>query len=83
MKRYPFTVYLMMQAASAVIVSIIFTVDMVYQATVVGLSPLQLVLVGTALEATVFLRYWRSPRPRRITSQAKVPGTCAFQVPGT
>jgi DHA3 family tetracycline resistance protein-like MFS transporter len=28
---------------------------MVYQATVVGLSPLQLVLVGTALEATVFV----------------------------
>jgi DHA3 family tetracycline resistance protein-like MFS transporter len=40
---------------SAVIFSLIFTVDMVYQATVVDLSPLQLVLVGTTLEAAVFL----------------------------
>jgi len=34
---------------------LIFTVNMVYQVTVVGLSPLQLVLVGTVLEATCFL----------------------------
>jgi DHA3 family tetracycline resistance protein-like MFS transporter len=55
MKLRPFAVYLILQVSSAVIFSLIFTVDMVYQATVVGLSPLQLVLVGTALEATVFL----------------------------
>jgi DHA3 family tetracycline resistance protein-like MFS transporter len=55
MKLRPFAVYLLMQFSSAVIFAFIFTVDMVYQATVVGLSPLQLVLVGTALEATVFL----------------------------
>lgn len=55
MKLRPLTVYLTLRVSSAVIFSLIFTVDMVYQATVVGLSPLQLVLVGTALEATVFL----------------------------
>jgi DHA3 family tetracycline resistance protein-like MFS transporter len=32
-----------------------FTLNLVYQATVVGLSPLQLVLVGTVLEAVCFL----------------------------
>ena len=35
--------------------SMITTVNMVYQATVAGLSPLQLVLVGTTLEVTAFL----------------------------
>ncbi len=55
MHLQPVTVYLIMQAAGAVLFSLIFTVDMVYQATVVGLTPLQLVLVGTTLEATVFL----------------------------
>ena len=35
--------------------STIFTLNMVYQVTIVGLNPLQLVLVGTTLEATVFL----------------------------
>ena len=33
----------------------IFTASMVYQVTVAQLSPLQLVLVGTTLEASVFL----------------------------
>jgi DHA3 family tetracycline resistance protein-like MFS transporter len=35
--------------------STIFTLNMVYQVTTVGLNPLQLVLVGTTLETTVFL----------------------------
>jgi DHA3 family tetracycline resistance protein-like MFS transporter len=35
--------------------SIIFTLDMVYQVVRVGLNPLQLVLVGTTLESTIFL----------------------------
>jgi len=34
---------------------LVFTVNLLYLATVVGLSPLQLVLVGTVLEATCFL----------------------------
>ncbi len=51
----PFNVYLILEFSTALFLSLIFTVDMVYHVTVVGLSPLQLVLVGTTLEATVFL----------------------------
>jgi DHA3 family tetracycline resistance protein-like MFS transporter len=51
----PLTVYLILQAGSSLFFSLIFTVNMIYQVTVVGLSPLQLVLVGTTLEATAFL----------------------------
>ncbi len=35
--------------------SIIFTLNMVYQVRTVGLNPLQLVLVGTALEVTILM----------------------------
>ncbi len=48
-------VYLILSGASALFFSLIFTVNMVYQATTVGLNPLQLVLVGTVLEITCFL----------------------------
>ena len=51
----PAPIYLILSAGQAFFFSLIFTVNMVYQATVVGLSPLQLVLVGTVLEATCFL----------------------------
>jgi DHA3 family tetracycline resistance protein-like MFS transporter len=44
-----------METAAAVFFALVFTVNMVYQVEVIGLSPLQLVLVGTTLEATVFL----------------------------
>jgi DHA3 family tetracycline resistance protein-like MFS transporter len=53
--RNPVPIYLILAAGQAVFFSLIFTVNMVYQVTVVGLSPLQLVLVGTTLEATCFL----------------------------
>jgi DHA3 family tetracycline resistance protein-like MFS transporter len=51
----PYTVYLILQFAGALLFSSIFTVDMVYQVTVVNLTPLQLVLMGTILEATIFV----------------------------
>jgi DHA3 family tetracycline resistance protein-like MFS transporter len=51
----PFTVYLILEFGASLLFSAIFTVNMLYQVTVVELSPLQLVLVGTTLEATVFL----------------------------
>jgi MFS transporter, DHA3 family, tetracycline resistance protein len=51
----PATVYLVLEFWAALAFSLIFTVNMLYQVTVVGLTPLQLVLVGTILEATVFL----------------------------
>lgn len=53
--RNPIPVYYLLSGGQAACFSTIFTVNMIYQATVVGLSPLQLVLVGTLLEATCFL----------------------------
>jgi DHA3 family tetracycline resistance protein-like MFS transporter len=50
-----FTVYLILEFGSALLFSLIFTVNLLYQVTVVELSPLQLVLVGTVLEASVFV----------------------------
>src|SRR5215203_4333998 len=50
---YP--VYLAFTAVSAFIFSVIVTVNLVYQVETAGLSPLQLVLVGTVLEATAFI----------------------------
>ncbi len=53
-KRDAFVVFLILQGASSLLFALIFTVDMVYQVTVVDLNPLQLVLVGTLLEIIVF-----------------------------
>jgi DHA3 family tetracycline resistance protein-like MFS transporter len=50
-----FTVYLVLEFTSALLFSLIFTVNQLYLVSVVQLSPLQLVLTGTILEATVFL----------------------------
>lgn len=50
-----YTVYLWMQGALSLLFSMIFTASSLYQVTVVGLTPLQLVLVGTTLEASIFL----------------------------
>jgi DHA3 family tetracycline resistance protein-like MFS transporter len=48
-------VYLLLSAGSAGLFTLVATLNLVYQATVVGLSPLQLVLVGTMLEAVCFV----------------------------
>jgi DHA3 family tetracycline resistance protein-like MFS transporter len=53
LSAYP--VYLFMEGALSLAFAMIFTASSVYQVTVAGLSPLQLVLVGTALELAVFL----------------------------
>ncbi len=50
-----YRVYLILSGVSTLAFTIIFTLNLVYQAQVVGLSPLQLVLVGTTLEITAFL----------------------------
>jgi DHA3 family tetracycline resistance protein-like MFS transporter len=47
--------YLGLEAAQALIFAMIFTASSVYQVTIAALTPLQLVLVGTTLEATVFI----------------------------
>ncbi|MDQ3540372.1 MAG: MFS transporter, partial [Chloroflexota bacterium] len=51
----PIPAYLLLSGGSAGLFSLMFTLNLVYQATVVGLSPFQLVLVGTVLEAVCFL----------------------------
>lgn len=47
--------YLVLRFFSALFLQAIFTVNLLYQAQVVGLGPLQMVLVGTALELSGFL----------------------------
>src|SRR5439155_6816263 len=49
------TVYLILSSASSFFFTTIFTINLVYQLQVAHLDPLQLVLVGTVLEITVFL----------------------------
>lgn len=49
------TVYLIYRGAFALFFTTIATVNLVYQAQVARLTPLQLVLVGTVLEGTAFL----------------------------
>jgi DHA3 family tetracycline resistance protein-like MFS transporter len=50
-----YRVYLLQAGATSCLFSLIFTLNLVYEAQVVGLTPLQLVLVGTTLELTAFL----------------------------
>lgn len=56
MKGIPsYKVYLSTRFVESLLFTSIVTVNLVYQVTVVGLNPLQLVLVGTLLEAVSFL----------------------------
>jgi DHA3 family tetracycline resistance protein-like MFS transporter len=50
-----YRVYLIMSGATALFFTLVFTVNMVYQAQTIGLTALQLVLVGTTLELSIFL----------------------------
>lgn len=54
-KAAAYPLYLFMMAAQAFALTMVFTVNLVYQVQQVGLNPLQLVLVGTTLELTAFL----------------------------
>jgi len=54
-KQNSLDVYIKLRFFSALFFSAIITVNLVYQATVVGLNPLQLVLVGTLLETVCFV----------------------------
>lgn len=53
--RRAYRVYLLLGGASSLFYALVFTANMVYFVTVLDLTPLQLVLVGTTLEAAVFL----------------------------
>ena len=56
MKKWEaYKVYMILQGGSALLFAMIFTYSSVYQVTVVQLNALQLVLVGTMLELTVFI----------------------------
>jgi len=48
-------VYLIMEMASAIFLCLVFTTNSLYEVTVAGLAPLQLVLIGTTLEVSTFL----------------------------
>jgi DHA3 family tetracycline resistance protein-like MFS transporter len=54
-KMDAYRLYLLMSGATALLFTLVFSVNMVYQVQTVGLSPLQLVLVGTTLELSCFL----------------------------
>jgi MFS family permease len=51
----PVRVYLALAFVQSVCFSLFFTVQLVYHATVVGLDPLQMILVGTVLEIVCFV----------------------------
>ena len=51
----PHRVYYLLGGGTSFLLVLAFTLNQVYYVTVVGLSPLQMVLVGTVLEATCFL----------------------------
>ena len=53
--RDPLAVYLAMEGGTSLLFAVIFIASSVYQVTTVGLTPLQLVIVGTTLELSVFL----------------------------
>jgi DHA3 family tetracycline resistance protein-like MFS transporter len=55
LNRRAYRIYLSYEAATAFLFAMVFTFSSVYQVTVAGLTPLQLVLVGTVLEASIFL----------------------------
>lgn len=52
-KAYP--VYLFYEAATALLFGMIFTMSSLYQVSIAKLEPLQLVLVGTVLEFSIFI----------------------------
>jgi len=54
MRQDAYKTYLFLSGGGSLFLSFIFTASNVYQVTVVGLSPLQLVLVGTLLEIVAF-----------------------------
>lgn len=50
-----YQIYLLTRFVEALLFTSIVTVNLLYQVTIVGLNPLQLVLVGTLLESVTFL----------------------------
>ena len=55
LKLNPRYVYLFIEFSASVFFSMMFTVTSLYEATVAGLTPVQLILVGTTLELSAFV----------------------------
>src|SRR6185436_19921213 len=55
LKVHPTKVYLFIEFTASMLFSMMFVVISLYEVTVAGLSPLQLVLVGTTLEISAFV----------------------------
>lgn len=51
----PSRVYLFIEFAASACFSMMFVVTSLYEATIAGLTPVQLILVGTALEISAFV----------------------------
>ena len=54
-KRHPMAIYLALEGALALLMALYGTVTTIYRVQVAGLTPLQLTLVGTALEGSIFV----------------------------
>ncbi len=54
-KAEAYKLYLVLSGVQSFAMTMVFTVNLVYQVKQVGLNPLQLVLVGTCLELTAFM----------------------------
>jgi DHA3 family tetracycline resistance protein-like MFS transporter len=54
-KGDPYRLFIVYSISTRAFMTLVFTVNMVYFVTVVGLNPLQMVLVGTVLESAIFL----------------------------
>jgi MFS transporter, DHA3 family, tetracycline resistance protein len=55
LKLNPRSVYLFIEFSASAFFSMMFVVTSLYEATVAGLTPVQLILVGTALEVSAFV----------------------------
>jgi DHA3 family tetracycline resistance protein-like MFS transporter len=54
-KMDAYRAYLLISGATSFFFGLVFSVNMIYQVQIVGLNPLQLVLVGTTLEISAFV----------------------------
>ena len=55
LKVNPRTIYIFIEFSASVFFAMMFTVTSLYEATVAGLTPVQLILVGTTLEISAFV----------------------------
>lgn len=54
-KQGPYSIFLQYSVFNSAFMTMVFTVNLIYFVTEIGLDPLQMVLVGTALELSIFI----------------------------